>query len=161
MRPNRRLQTDILAGRNAAEPCIPNPLMTGLHDPASPAFAAAATRPTLLCRLLFRAASDEGCSIAGCTLHQVRFECISLDVAADGVEVVVILNGKGFEPPLINVAGSRAVAMGMPALSVRERQPSREIRKLPVEFRPGDKMPVIRHRGRDRCCQRPPAQIRT
>ena len=31
------------------------------------------------------------------TLHQVRFECISLDVAADGVEVVVILNGKGFE----------------------------------------------------------------
>ena len=56
-----------------------------------------------------------------CSVDQIGFERVALDVPADGQKVLVVLNGKRFESTLIKMSSSGIAAMSMPALSVCQR----------------------------------------
>ena len=80
-------------------------------------------------------------------LDQVSLECIPLHVAQDRIQMVVAFDRERLEPALIKMAGSCAMIMSMPALGVRERQPTKkggDQLALPT-FGPHHKMPVIGH----------------
>ena len=59
---------------------------------------------------------------------QVRAERIALDIPADRQAMLVILHGKRFEPPLIQMPRPRTLPISMPALRVSQRQPTHEPR---------------------------------
>ncbi len=77
-------------------------------------------------------------------LHQSGRQRISLYVAQERQEVIVALNGKTLETPLIEVSITHGPVRNAPTYCVRVRQPSEEIRHLTVLFRPDNKVPVIR-----------------
>ena len=70
------------------------------------------------------------------TFGQIRRQGIPFHVAANRVEVVIILDGKRLEPTLIDVSTAAAVAVSMPTLGVRQRQPTRASRQLAIFPRP-------------------------
>ncbi len=70
---------------------------------------------------------------------------IAFDIPADAEQMVILLNWKTLEPPLIDVAGARRMTMGMPSLHVRVREPAHEFSKLPILSRPDHQMPVVGH----------------
>lgn len=59
--------------------------------------------------------------------------------------MLVGLNRKGLESPLIYRPAAHRMPMGMPALRMRHRNPSHHLRKLSIVTRPQEQMPVIRH----------------
>ena len=77
--------------------------------------------------------------------NQIRSQGVPFDVAAHGEKMVFGLNRERLEPPLIHVAGTAAVTMGVPTLRVRERKPSNKTRKFPVRVRLDHEVPMIRH----------------
>jgi hypothetical protein len=79
--------------------------------------------------------------------HKVGPQGVALDVATDGVEVVVGLDGEGFETTLVNVARTRGVIVSVPAHAMRVRQPAAERRQFASALGPQDEMPVIGHEG--------------
>ena len=79
--------------------------------------------------------------------NQIRSQGVPFDVAAHGEKMVFGLNRERLEPPLIHVAGTAAVTMGVPTLRVRERKPSNETRKFPVRVRLDYEVPMIRHQA--------------
>jgi hypothetical protein len=58
--------------------------------------------------------------------------------------VIVALNRKTLETPLIEVSITHGPVRNAPPYCVRVRQPPEEIRQLTVLFRPDNKVPVIR-----------------
>ncbi len=67
---------------------------------------------------------------------------------ADRQQVIVVLDGKGFETSMISVPKTGRLAMSMPALSPRSRQPTDKLRKRTIHFKPGDQRPVAPHHTR-------------
>src|SRR5271166_4895526 len=78
-------------------------------------------------------------------LDQPRAEGIAFDVPAHCQEMAVILNRKGFEPTLIQVASTGRMAMGMPPLRVGHGEPAHELRQVPVLSRPDHQMKMVGH----------------
>jgi len=76
---------------------------------------------------------------------QLRSERIAFDIACDGEEMLIGLDRKGFEAALIDRACSGGVVMGMPALRMRDGDPTEDFRKFPVLPGPEEEMPMIRH----------------
>jgi len=70
---------------------------------------------------------------------------VSLDVAAERVEVVVGLNRERLEPALIEMTRTGRLPLSVPSLRMRERDLADEPRQQAVFLGPGDKMPVVRH----------------
>ena len=79
------------------------------------------------------------------TGHQVGPQCVSLHVPAGGRQVLIPGDGEGLEPPLVDVAGAGRLAVRMPSLRVRERQPAHEARELPIPLGPEHQVEVVRH----------------
>ncbi len=77
--------------------------------------------------------------------HQVGFECVSLNVAANGVEVFVVLYGEEFESTLVDVTAAGSFSMSMPALGMGQGEPAGAFRDFIVLPEPEHQMPVIRH----------------
>ena len=75
--------------------------------------------------------------------HELRPQTIALDVAAYGVEMVILLDRKRFEPALVEMARADVVVMGVPALRVRQGEPGHEARQVPALVRPQDQVPVV------------------
>ena len=61
------------------------------------------------------------------TIHQMRPQRVSFNVAADCQEMLILLDGKRLEASLIEVTRPRAVPLGVPALSMCQRQPPNEM----------------------------------
>ena len=80
-----------------------------------------------------------------CLHDQIGSQRVSFDVPADGEKMLVILNGKRFESPLIKVPQTGRMTMSVPALRMSQGQPTDKPRELAVFFGPYDKMPVITH----------------
>ncbi|QDV51343.1 hypothetical protein Enr17x_33990 [Gimesia fumaroli] len=78
-------------------------------------------------------------------LDQIGCERIPFYIPAHRIEVLVILNRKRFESSLVNVTGAGALAMGVPALGVGEREPACEAGELTVFTEMNDQMPMVRH----------------
>lgn len=76
---------------------------------------------------------------------EISPQSVPLRVAADRQEVFVLLYRKRLESPLINWAGSRGAAAGVPALTVRHGEPAHVFRKCIVLLRPEQQMPMVRH----------------
>jgi len=77
--------------------------------------------------------------------HQVRPQCVALNVSRNRVKVIVLLDGERFEAPLIHVPRASGFTLGMPALRVGQGQPTDEVRQFVVLARPNDEVPVIWH----------------
>ena len=106
---------------------------------------------------LFRSTSDTDCSNASpqpasqvwLAVHCAR----RTGRPSDRQKVIVILNRKRLEPPLIDMPGPRRLAMCMPALGVRQCQPANKPRQLIIFPRPHDQVPVISHQAiRQKSC---------
>src|SRR5262249_12413836 len=80
-----------------------------------------------------------------CEPEQVGPQRVSLDVAGRRVQVVVFLDQKRLEAPLVEMPRANRLAKGMPALGVGQRQPTDELRKFAILLWPKDQVPVIRH----------------
>lgn len=78
-------------------------------------------------------------------LHQVGTQGIALDVPRERVKMLVLRDGERLEAALIDVAAAGRVAVGVPALRVREGQPADELRQLAILPRPDDEVPVVGH----------------
>ena len=72
-------------------------------------------------------------------------EGVSLDVAADGEEVGVLLDGEAFETALVEVAASAGVAVGVPALGVGHGEPLHEAGELSILGGEEDEVEVVGH----------------
>ena len=57
--------------------------------------------------------------------------------------MLIPLNRKALESPLINRSGPRGVMVGMPALRVRHGQQSHELAQLAIDAGPQDQMPMV------------------
>ena len=57
----------------------------------------------------------------------------------------VRLDQKGLEPPLIDMPCAHRLPMSVPALGVRQAQPSDERREVAVVARPQHQMPMVGH----------------
>ena len=60
-------------------------------------------------------------------------------------QVIVVLKGKRLEASLIDVAGARRLAIGVPSLGGRQGQPADKLRQFCILPRPHDQMPVMAH----------------
>jgi hypothetical protein len=60
------------------------------------------------------------------TLTQACPQRIPLHIAADGQEVVVLLDQERFEPPLVDMPRADGMPMGVPPLGMGQRQPAHE-----------------------------------
>jgi hypothetical protein len=58
------------------------------------------------------------------------------------MEVLILLDGKRLEAALVNVPRPRTVTMSVPALRVRQGQPTGEAGEFAVFARPDDQVPV-------------------
>src|SRR5258708_20654980 len=72
---------------------------------------------------------------------------VALHVAQRGQQVRVLLDGKAFEPTLIQVPVPDGVMGLLPALSMRQRQPAHELRQFPLMAGPHDQTPLIYHQA--------------
>jgi len=79
---------------------------------------------------------------------QPRAQCVTLDVAADGEKVAIILNRKRLEPCLVEMTGSHRAMVRMPAHRMGVRQPAYEVRQLAVLSWPDHQVPVSRHEAK-------------
>jgi hypothetical protein len=70
---------------------------------------------------------------------------ISLDVPAESKEVLIGLAGERPVATLVDMAGSRVLAMGMVALGVSQRQPGGKRRKLTIQPGPDHQVPMVWH----------------
>ena len=61
--------------------------------------------------------------------------------------MVVFFNGKRFEPALVEMAAAGRVAMGVPALGMRVREPAQKLGELAVGLGPKHEMPVVGHQA--------------
>ena len=59
--------------------------------------------------------------------------------------MIVLLNRKRLESPLVNVPGAGGMTMGVPALRVGEGKPADEPRQVAVLAGPDDQMPMVGH----------------
>jgi hypothetical protein len=59
--------------------------------------------------------------------------------------MVIVLNGKRLETPLIQMPFAGRVMVGVVSLSVSERQPLGELGHLTINLRSNDKMPMVGH----------------
>ena len=76
---------------------------------------------------------------------EVGIKRIALDVAAEGEEMIVALDGEGFEAALVEVAVADGVMGDAPAHGVSVGEPAEKIGELVVFFRPDDEVPVGGH----------------
>ena len=78
-------------------------------------------------------------------LHLIRSQSIAFHIPADGQKVVIVLNRKRFESPLIKMTRPSRFAMRVPPLRVSQRQPANKARQLIIVLRPHHQVPVISH----------------
>ena len=88
---------------------------------------------------------------------QIRPQGISFHRPTDRQKVLVVLDRKRFESPLVQVLPTRRLTVSMPSLRVRQCQPADKFRQLAVFFGPDDEVPVISHHTRGK--QPNPASI--
>ena len=81
------------------------------------------------------------------TSHQLRAQGIALHIARDRQEMLIGLDGKGFEAALIDRAGSRRVIVGVPALCMGDGDSADDFGEFSVMSRPEEEVPVIRHQA--------------
>jgi len=79
------------------------------------------------------------------TLHEIGSQGVSLDVATNGQEMLIVLGGERLEAALVHVSAARAVPVRVPSLSVGQRQPTGESRQFAVFPRPDHQVPMIGH----------------
>ena len=79
------------------------------------------------------------------TLHQPCSQGIAFHVAADSVEVLVILNRERLEPSLVHMPRTGGSLMSVPTLGMGKRQPAGEPREVFVFSGPDHKVPVVSH----------------
>ena len=72
---------------------------------------------------------------------------IAFRVPQDGEVMVVFLNGKRLESALVKMAATGRVAVGVPALGMRVREPAEKFGEFAVCFGPKNEMPVVRHQA--------------
>ena len=70
--------------------------------------------------------------------NQLSPQGVALDITTNGEEVLIRLDRKRLEPPLVEMASARRMAMGVPAhrMRMRKREPAQECRQLPIFPRP-------------------------
>lgn len=78
-------------------------------------------------------------------VDEVRAEGVALDVPEDDQQVRVGLDGEGFEPALVEVAGARRLVVGVVALGVEVGDAAEELRQLAVGGRVEGHVPVVGH----------------
>ena len=78
-------------------------------------------------------------------LHLIRSQSIAFHIPADGQKVVIVLNRKRFESPLIKMTRPSRFAIRMPPLRVSQCQPAHKARQLIIFLRPHHQVPVISH----------------
>ena len=78
---------------------------------------------------------------------QVGPQRVALDVPAHREKVIVLLDRKRLESPLIEMTGPGGSVVRMPALRVRQSQPTHEPRQVAVCTRPQHQVPVIGHQA--------------
>jgi hypothetical protein len=74
-------------------------------------------------------------------------EGVTLDVAAGDEEMPVILDRERLETTLVDVAGARGMALGVPPLRMGQGQPAHESGKLPVGLGLVDQGEVVGHQA--------------
>ena len=79
------------------------------------------------------------------SFHESRTHRIALHISTDREAILIRLNWKRLEAPLIDVALADAVTMLMPALGMREGQPIHEPREVAIVAWPDHEMPVVWH----------------
>src|SRR4029079_7400901 len=77
--------------------------------------------------------------------YELRPQRISLDVTADGIEMVIRFDGEGFIRSLIEMTIADALSKQSPASDVGGRQALHEVAELAVLARPEHEMPVVGH----------------
>ena len=92
------------------------------------------------------------------TFAKARAQGVAFDVPQRGQVMIVILDGKCLEAALIKVPAAGGVPMGVPALRVGVRQPTKELGQLASAARPKQKMPMVRHQTIAQQANRPPLQ---
>lgn len=65
-------------------------------------------------------------------LRQIRPNRVAFHVTQHGVEMIVRFDWKRLEAALVKVPGARSMVMGMPALGMRNRKPTKELGNLLV-----------------------------
>ncbi len=76
---------------------------------------------------------------------EVCSQWVSLDIADDGVEVIIGLDRKSLEASLIEWAESYLVVPPLPSQGMQAREVMNECREVAVALRPQHHMPVVRH----------------
>ena len=104
-----------------------------------------------------RASVHQACTIAVRTMpkgrpspriglfYHVRAQGVPLHVPQDGQKVVVFLNRERLEAALVQRAGSRRPMRRVPALRMRYREPTHELRQVAILTRPKHEMLMRRH----------------
>ena len=79
------------------------------------------------------------------TLDHARRQRIAFDITANGVKMLVFLDGETFETSLIQVSATDRVVRYMPAHGMGMRQPTEVCRKLSFLSRPHNEVPMVSH----------------
>ncbi len=79
------------------------------------------------------------------TFHQLCPQSIAFHIPAHRQKVVIALDRKRLESPLIQMARTSRFAMSVPALCMSQCQPADKARQLIIFLRPHHQVPVIFH----------------
>lgn len=77
--------------------------------------------------------------------NHVRTQRIALDIATDGVEVIVLLNWKRLEAALIHGARADGAMGQVPAAGVRVGEPAKVVGEVAILARPDYQVPMVGH----------------
>ena len=77
--------------------------------------------------------------------HQANAESVALDLAAECLEVAVVLDKERLEPSLVEATRPGGMTVGMPSLGVGHGQPAHEPRQVAVAPGPKHEMKVVGH----------------